>query len=47
MSPSYAEALKKFDQELAYLDTAAYEKHVAEQIQEAKTQVEELGLQKK
>jgi tripartite-type tricarboxylate transporter receptor subunit TctC len=44
---SYAEALKKFDQELAYLDTAAYQKHVAEQIQEAKTQVEELGLQKK
>jgi tripartite-type tricarboxylate transporter receptor subunit TctC len=45
--PSYAEALKKFDQELAYLDTAAYEKHVAEQIQEAKTQVDELGLAKK
>jgi tripartite-type tricarboxylate transporter receptor subunit TctC len=45
--PSYAEALKKFDQELAYLDTAAYEKHVKEQIEEAKTQVEELGLKKK
>lgn len=45
--PSYAEALKKFDQELAYLDTPAYEKHVVEQIQEAKTQVEELGLNKK
>jgi tripartite-type tricarboxylate transporter receptor subunit TctC len=45
--PSYAEALKKFDQELAYLDTAAYEKHAAEQIQEAKTLVEELGLAKK
>lgn len=45
--PSYLEALKKFDQELAYLDTAAYEKHVLEQIQEAKTQVEELGLKKK
>jgi tripartite-type tricarboxylate transporter receptor subunit TctC len=45
--PSYAEALKKFDQELAYLDTAAYEKHVVEQIEEAKTQVEELGLKKK
>jgi tripartite-type tricarboxylate transporter receptor subunit TctC len=44
--PSYAEALKKFDQELAYLDTAAYEKHVVEQIEEAKTQVEELGLKK-
>ena len=45
--PSYIEALKKFDQEVAYLDTAAYEKHVVEQIQEAKTQVEELGLKKK
>jgi tripartite-type tricarboxylate transporter receptor subunit TctC len=45
--PSYAEALRKFDQELAYLDTPAYEKHVLEQIQEAKTQVEELGLGKK
>jgi tripartite-type tricarboxylate transporter receptor subunit TctC len=44
--PSYAEALKKFDQELAYLDTAAYEKHVVQQIEEAKTQVEELGLKK-
>jgi tripartite-type tricarboxylate transporter receptor subunit TctC len=45
--PSYAEALKKFDQELAFLDTAAYEKHVVEQIEEAKTQVQELGLGKK
>jgi tripartite-type tricarboxylate transporter receptor subunit TctC len=45
--PSYAEALKKFDQELAYLDTPAYQKHVVEQIEEAKTQVEELGLKKK
>jgi len=44
--PAYAEALKKFDQELAYLDTPAYEKHVVEQIQEASTQVEELGLKK-
>jgi tripartite-type tricarboxylate transporter receptor subunit TctC len=44
---SYLEALKKFDQEPAYLDTAAYERHVVEQIQEAKTQVEELGLAKK
>jgi tripartite-type tricarboxylate transporter receptor subunit TctC len=42
--PSYAEALKKFDQELAFLDTAAYEKHVAELIAEAKKQVEQLGL---
>jgi tripartite-type tricarboxylate transporter receptor subunit TctC len=45
--PSYAEALKKFDQELAFLDTAAYRKHVVEQIEEARTQVEELGLKKK
>jgi tripartite-type tricarboxylate transporter receptor subunit TctC len=44
---SYLEALKKYDQEVAYLDTAAYEKHVAKQIQEEKTLVEELGLQKK
>jgi tripartite-type tricarboxylate transporter receptor subunit TctC len=44
--PAYAEALKKFDQELAFLDTAAYEKHVAQQIEEARTQVEELGLKK-
>jgi tripartite-type tricarboxylate transporter receptor subunit TctC len=44
--PSYAEALRKFDQELAYLDTAAYEKHVKEQIEEARTQVEEFGLKK-
>ena len=45
--PSYAEALKKFDQEVAYLDTPAYEKHVVEQIEEARTLVEELGLSKK
>ena len=45
--PSYAEALKKFDQELAFLDTAAYEKHVAEQIEENRVLVEELGLKKK
>jgi tripartite-type tricarboxylate transporter receptor subunit TctC len=45
--PSYAEALKKFDQEVAYLDTAAYEKHVAEQIEENKALVDELGLMKK
>ena len=42
--PVYAEALKKFDQELAYLNTADYEKHAAEQIEEAKKLVEELGL---
>jgi tripartite-type tricarboxylate transporter receptor subunit TctC len=45
--PSYADALKKFDQEVAYLDTAAYEKHVEDQIEEAKALVEELGLAKK
>jgi hypothetical protein len=39
--------LRKFDQELAFLDTAAYEKHVVAQIEEARTQVEELGLKKK
>ena len=33
---SISEALKKFDQELAYLNTADYEKHAAEQIEEAK-----------
>ena len=33
--PTYAEALKKFDQELAYLNTADYEKHAAQQIEEA------------
>ena len=45
--PAYAEALKKFDQELAFLDTAAYEKHAVEQIEEAKALVDELGLGKK
>ena len=29
-------SLKKFDQELAYLNTADYEKHAAQQIEEAK-----------
>lgn len=42
--PVYAEALKKFDQELAYLNTADYEKHAAQQIEEAKKLVEDLGL---
>jgi tripartite-type tricarboxylate transporter receptor subunit TctC len=42
--PSYAEALKKFDQELAYLNTAEYEKHAVQQIEEAKKLIEELGL---
>jgi tripartite-type tricarboxylate transporter receptor subunit TctC len=42
--PSYAEALKKFDQELAYLNTADYEKHAVQQIEEAKKLIEDLGL---
>jgi tripartite-type tricarboxylate transporter receptor subunit TctC len=42
--PVYTEALKKFDQELAYLNTADYEKHAAQQIEEAKKLVEDLGL---
>ena len=42
--PVYAEALKKFDQELAYLNTADYEKHAAQQVEEAKKLIEELGL---
>jgi tripartite-type tricarboxylate transporter receptor subunit TctC len=45
--PSYAEALKKYDQEAAYLDTPAYEKHVAAEIEANRTLVEELGLKKK
>jgi tripartite-type tricarboxylate transporter receptor subunit TctC len=44
--PSYVEALRKLDQEVAYLGTAAYEKHAVEQIAEAKALVEELGLKK-
>ncbi|MBX9590769.1 MAG: tripartite tricarboxylate transporter substrate binding protein [Hyphomonadaceae bacterium] len=42
--PVYLEALRKFDQELAYLNTADYEKHAAEQIEEAKRLVADLGL---
>lgn len=42
--PLYAESLKKFDQELAYLNTADYEKHAAQQIEEAKKLVDDLGL---
>jgi tripartite-type tricarboxylate transporter receptor subunit TctC len=42
--PVYLEALKKFDQELAYLNTADYEKHAAQQIEENKKLVEDLGL---
>jgi tripartite-type tricarboxylate transporter receptor subunit TctC len=42
--PVYLEALKKFDQDPAYLNTADYEKHAAQQIEENKKMVEELGL---
>ena len=42
--PVYLDALVKFDQEPAYLNTADYEKHAAEQIEEAKRLIAELGL---
>jgi tripartite-type tricarboxylate transporter receptor subunit TctC len=42
--PVYLDSLVKFDQEPAYLNTADYEKHAAEQIEEAKRLVSELGL---
>jgi tripartite-type tricarboxylate transporter receptor subunit TctC len=42
--PSYAAALVKFDQELAYLSTEDYVKHAAQQIEEAKKLVDDLGL---
>jgi tripartite-type tricarboxylate transporter receptor subunit TctC len=42
--PVYLESLRKFDQEPAYLNTADYEKHAAEQIEEAKRLVADLGL---
>ena len=42
--PVYLESLKKFDQELAYLNTADYERHAVEQIEEAKKLVADLGL---
>jgi tripartite-type tricarboxylate transporter receptor subunit TctC len=45
--PSYAEALKKFDQELAYLNTEDYVKQAAQQIEEAKKLVDDLGLKTK
>jgi tripartite-type tricarboxylate transporter receptor subunit TctC len=45
--PVYKAALEKFDQELAYLSTADYNKHAADQIAEAKRLVEDLGLKKK
>ena len=42
--PSYAAALEKFDQELAYLNTEDYQKHAMQQIEEAKKLVDDLGL---
>ncbi|MEA2936201.1 MAG: hypothetical protein QOD74_2847 [Variibacter sp.] len=42
--PSYAAALEKFDQELAYLSTEDYAKHAKQQIEEAKQLVQDLGL---
>jgi len=42
--PAYAEALKKFDQELSYLNTEDYVKHAAQQIEEAKQLIVDLGL---
>jgi tripartite-type tricarboxylate transporter receptor subunit TctC len=44
--PVYLDALRNFDQELAYLNTADYEKHAAEQIEDAKKLVVDLGLKK-
>lgn len=44
--PVYIEALRNFDQELAYLNTADYQKHAEEQIEEAKKLVADLGLKK-
>jgi tripartite-type tricarboxylate transporter receptor subunit TctC len=44
--PVYLESLKKFDQELAYLNTADYEKHAVEQIEDAKKLIVDLGLKK-
>ena len=44
--PVYKTALEKFDQELFYLNTADYNKHAKEQIEEAKKLVEDLGLKK-
>ena len=42
--PLYLESLRKFDQELAYLNTADYERHAVEQIEEAKKLIADLGL---
>ncbi len=44
--PVYLESLRKFDQELAYLNTADYEKHAVEQIADAKKLIADLGLKK-
>ncbi len=42
--PAYAEAMARLDQELAYLNSADYEKFALEQIEEAKRYIAELGL---
>jgi tripartite-type tricarboxylate transporter receptor subunit TctC len=42
--PLYLESLRKFDQELAYLNTADYERHAVEQVEGAKKLVADLGL---
>ena len=42
--PTYRAALEKFDQELAYLNTDDYARHAAQQIEEAKKLVDDLGL---
>jgi tripartite-type tricarboxylate transporter receptor subunit TctC len=44
--PVYLASLRSFDQELAYLNTADYSKHAAEQIEEAKKLIADLGLKK-
>jgi tripartite-type tricarboxylate transporter receptor subunit TctC len=44
--PVYLESLKNLDQELAYLNTADYEKHAAAQIEDAKKLIADLGLKK-
>jgi tripartite-type tricarboxylate transporter receptor subunit TctC len=42
--PAYAEAMARLDQELAYLNSADYEKFALEQIEEARRYIAELGL---
>jgi tripartite-type tricarboxylate transporter receptor subunit TctC len=44
--PVYLESLRSFDQELAYLNAADYAKHAADQIEEAKKLIADLGLKK-